>query len=178
MRGAGRTTATFERGRVETAGSAASALGTGRPFNDFAAHEEPDAAARRAAQASTAAAKQSVTTARHAVARFSAHLAVDHDGIAIAVSEAVANAVVHAYPDRPDGHVRVHASREPGALLIIVSDDGQGIAARSDRGGLGVGLSLIARLCSSLQIDGDGGGTRVTTRFARDASGVAGSPSA
>ena len=110
---------------------------------------------------------QSVRTARHAVAEFSAGLMVDHDAIAIAVSEAVANAVVHAYPDRSDGHVRVHASQELGALLIIISDDGQGMAAQSDRGGLGVGLSLIARLCSSLQIDGDGVGTRLTMRFAR-----------
>ena len=118
-----------------------------------------------------AAVAQSVSTARHAVARFSAGLAVDHDAIAIAVSEAVANAVVHAYPDRPDGHVRVHATQEPGALLIIVSDDGQGMAARSDHRGLGVGLSLIARLCSSLQIDGDGVGTRLTMRFARGVGG-------
>jgi anti-sigma regulatory factor (Ser/Thr protein kinase) len=110
---------------------------------------------------------QSVRTARHAIAEFSAGLTVDHDGIAIAVSEAVANAVVHAYPDRPGGHVRVHASQEPGALLIIVSDDGQGMATRSDRGGLGVGLTLIARLCNSLQIDVHGAGTRVTMRFAR-----------
>ena len=111
---------------------------------------------------------QSVGTARRAVAQFSVGLAVDHDGIAIAVSEAVTNAVVHAYPDDPGGHVHVHVSQEPGALLIIVSDNGQGMATRSDHSGLGVGLTLIARLCSSLQIDGDGGGTRVTMRFARD----------
>ena len=110
---------------------------------------------------------RSVSTARHAVAQFSAGFAVDHDAIAIALSEAVANAVVHAYPDRPGGNVRVHASQGPHELLIIVCDDGQGVAARSDCGGLGVGLTLIARLCSSLQIDGDGGGTRVTMRFAR-----------
>ena len=114
-----------------------------------------------------AAVSQSVGTARRAVSQFSAGLPVVHDGIAIAVSEAVTNAVVHAYPDRPGGHVRVHATPARGALLITVSDDGQGIATPSERGGLGVGLTLIARLCSSLQIDGDGGGTRVTMRFAR-----------
>jgi serine/threonine-protein kinase RsbW len=110
---------------------------------------------------------ESVRTARHAVAGFTVDHAVDHVGIAIAVSEAVANAVVHAYPDTPGGHVRLHASLEPEALLIVISDDGQGIAARSDSAGLGAGLTLIARLCSSSQIEGDGGGTTVTMRFVR-----------
>jgi anti-sigma regulatory factor (Ser/Thr protein kinase) len=105
--------------------------------------------------------------------RFAADHAVDHDGVALAVSEAVTNAVVHAYPDGPGGQVRIHVSVEPLALLVIVSDDGQGLAARSRRGGLGVGLVLIARLCSSLEIDG-AGGTRVAMRFSRGDGAYAG----
>jgi anti-sigma regulatory factor (Ser/Thr protein kinase) len=109
---------------------------------------------------------ESVRIARHAVARFAADHAVDHDGVALAVSEAVTNAVLHAYPDRLGGHVRVRVSVEPLALLIVVSDDGRGMAARSPSRGLGVGLVLIARLCNALEIDG-AGGTRLTMRFAR-----------
>ena len=99
--------------------------------------------------------------------RFALDHGVDHDGIAIAVSEAVTNAVVHAYPDQVDGQVRLHATLERAGLLIVVADDGQGMAAPSDRGGMGVGLSLIARLCSSLEIESDGGGTQLTMRFTR-----------
>jgi anti-sigma regulatory factor (Ser/Thr protein kinase) len=116
---------------------------------------------------------ESVGIARHAVARFAADHAVDHDGVALAVSEAVTNAVVHAYPVGTGGQVRIRVCVEPLALLIIVSDDGQGLAARSQRGGLGVGLVLIARLCRSLEIDG-AGGTRLTMRFSRGNGGYAG----
>ena len=45
----------------------------------------------------------SVPTARHAVAEFSAGQTLDHAAIAIAVSEAVTNAVMHAYRDREPG---------------------------------------------------------------------------
>jgi anti-sigma regulatory factor (Ser/Thr protein kinase) len=41
-------------------------------------------------------ASESVSTARHAVALFCAGQALDHEAVAMAVSEAVANTVVHA----------------------------------------------------------------------------------
>ena len=110
---------------------------------------------------------RSVAAARHAVARFSAGHALDHDGIAIAVSEAVANAVRHAYPGPLGGRVRLHARLETMALIVTVSDDGQGMAVPSETAGLGLGLVLIARLCESLLIDGGGGGTTLTMRFKR-----------
>jgi len=69
----------------------------------------------------------------NAIAQFCADQAVDHGVVTPAVSEAVANAVVHAYRDREPGPVRVTAS--------------------------------FARLSSSLQIDGDGDGTRVSSAF-------------
>ena len=100
--------------------------------------------------------------------------AVDHNvddaGVAIAVSEAVTNAVEHAYPHRTRGQVRVDATFETAGLLIIVADDGRGIAAPSDRGGMGAGLSLIGRLCSSVEIESNVRGTRLTMRFARVAA--------
>jgi serine/threonine-protein kinase RsbW len=112
----------------------------------------------------------SVGTARHAVAAFCVGHALDHEGIAIAVSEAVANAVTHAYGDDADGAVRVFADLEPAALLIVISDDGHGITPRTDSPGMGIGLVLIARIATSLQIDDGSSGTRLTMRFARKTS--------
>ena len=112
----------------------------------------------------------SVRTARHAVAAFCAGQALDHDGVAIAVSEAVGNVVTHAYRDVHDGAVRVFADLEPGSLLIVVSDDGRGMTPRSDSPGMGIGLVLIARIATSLRIDDGSSGTRLTMRFALGAS--------
>ena len=107
----------------------------------------------------------SVQTARHAVAAFCIGRALDHEGIAIAVSEAVANAVTHAYRDGAAGPVRVFADLEPGSLLIMISDDGQGMTPHPDRPSLGAGLDVIAQIAASLQIDDDSSGTRLTMRF-------------
>jgi serine/threonine-protein kinase RsbW len=109
----------------------------------------------------------SVHAARHAVAAFCVGRALDHEGIAIAVSEAVANAVTHAYPDGAHGPVRVVADFEPGSLLLIISDKGQGMTPRTESPGMGAGLGVIARIATSLQIDDNPSGTRLTMRFER-----------
>jgi serine/threonine-protein kinase RsbW len=109
----------------------------------------------------------SVWKARRAVAAYCVGHALDHEGIAIAVSEAVANAVTHAYRDGADGPVRIFADLEPGSLLILISDDGHGMAPRADSPGMGAGLIVIARIATSLQIDYDSHGTRLTMRFRR-----------
>ena len=111
----------------------------------------------------------SVHDARHAVADFCVGHALDHEGIAIAVSEAVGNAVTHAYSDAAAGAVRVFADFEPAALLIVISDDGRGMTPRTDSTGMGVGLAVIGRVATSLQIDHDSTGTRLTMRFERRA---------
>jgi serine/threonine-protein kinase RsbW/stage II sporulation protein AB (anti-sigma F factor) len=105
----------------------------------------------------------SVATGRHAVAEFCAGLAVDHEAVALAVSEAVTNAVVHAYRDDAHGPVRISASLAGSALLVVVNDNGQGMTPGTDSG---VGLALIARLSSTVEIDGDGAGTRLAMHFA------------
>lgn len=113
----------------------------------------------------------SVHEARHAVADFCVRhaLELDHEGIAIAVSEAVGNAVTHAYSDGAVGAVRVFADLEPAALLIVISDDGRGMTPRTDSTGMGVGLVVIGRVATSLEIDDDSTGTRLTMRFDRRA---------
>jgi serine/threonine-protein kinase RsbW/stage II sporulation protein AB (anti-sigma F factor) len=71
----------------------------------------------------------------------------------LAVSEAVTNAVMHAYVDAPrPGAVSVDATFEGDSLLVEVSDDGSGMMPRLDSPGLGVGLPLIAGTTDSLDI--------------------------
>ena len=71
----------------------------------------------------------------------------------LAVSEAVTNAVMHAYVDAPHpGAVSVDATLEGDSLLVEVSDDGSGMMPRLDSPGLGVGLPLIAGTTDELDI--------------------------
>jgi anti-sigma regulatory factor (Ser/Thr protein kinase) len=48
--------------------------------------------------------------------------------VALAVSEAITNAVVHAYRDESAGPVRVVACAEPGRLVVVVRDYGCGMS--------------------------------------------------
>jgi len=89
--------------------------------------------------------------------------------IELAVSEAVSNAVLHAYRERggaaADPQLRLRLTEDDEGVWIVVSDDGVGMSARDDSPGLGVGLSLIARLSDQLLIVQGDIGTRVHMRF-------------
>ena len=89
--------------------------------------------------------------------------------MALAVSEAVTNVVMHAYRNGEPGVVRIFASVGEGALVVVVSDDGPGMTPRTDSPGIGLGLSLLAKVASTVEIDGDGDGTRVVLSFAHGA---------
>jgi anti-sigma regulatory factor (Ser/Thr protein kinase) len=110
---------------------------------------------------------RSVASAHHAVEDFCSGEALDNQAVAIAVSEAVTNAVIHAYPAGVDGRVRLVATVQPASLVITVADRGHGITARADRPGVGVGLDLIAQLSNGVEIDDRSSGTTVTMRFDR-----------
>ena len=108
--------------------------------------------------------------ARHAATDFARkHGAADQtvDDIALAVSEAVTNAVVHGYRDRPTpGDITMSIRRDGHYLVVLVCDDGVGISPRRDSPGLGIGLALIGQLTESLQIrDRHGGGAELSMRF-------------
>ena len=87
--------------------------------------------------------------------------------VALAVSEAVTNAVIHAYRDGHVGEVRVVACAEPDRLVVVVRDYGCGMSPHPDSPGLGLGLSVIGRLCTELNIErpDEGGGTRLRMCF-------------
>ena len=90
--------------------------------------------------------------------------------IALAVSEACANVVAHAYPGRATpGPLTVEAFHNDGAFVVVVSDEGTGIEplAYSPGHGLGLGLALIARLARTLEIEPNGhGGAKLRMAFA------------
>jgi anti-sigma regulatory factor (Ser/Thr protein kinase) len=90
--------------------------------------------------------------------------------VALAVSEAITNAVLHAYRDGDAGDVRVVACAEPDRLVVVVRDYGCGMKPNPDSPGLGLGLAVIGRLATELNIErpDEGGGTRLRMCFAKD----------
>jgi anti-sigma regulatory factor (Ser/Thr protein kinase) len=108
----------------------------------------------------------SVGTARNAVARLARDLGVSVDDVKIAVSEAVANAVVHAYRDRDHGEIRVNARNERGRLLVTVADDGMGMTPNPGNPGLRLGIPLITKLCEDVRFTSSDDGTVVSMSFA------------
>ena len=88
------------------------------------------------------------------------------DDIRLAVSEALTNAVVHAYRDHDHGRLHVTAAVASGELWVLIGDDGRGLHAWNDSQGLGIGLSLISGLSDDFAIlTRASGGTEVQMRF-------------
>jgi anti-sigma regulatory factor (Ser/Thr protein kinase) len=89
--------------------------------------------------------------------------------VALAVSEAVNNVVVHAYRDRQagtePGRVHVAVTLERDALVVAVSDEGTGMKPRTDSPGAGLGLPIIATLADRVEVDRLANGTRLVMAF-------------
>ncbi len=96
----------------------------------------------------------SVRTARCTLARFAAQAgasAEQIEAVRLAATEAATNAVKHAYPDSA-GSLHITAAVACGELCVGIADDGCGIRPHVPRGGLGLGLTLMAAVCDELQI--------------------------
>jgi len=125
---------------------------------------------------------ENVASIRHAVVDLALRAGAD-DGVrtdlALAVGEACANVVVHAYPPGDVGPLIVQAfvagSRE---IVVSVVDQGQGMTPRPDSPGLGLGLPLIANLSDRLEIQEgpDGVGTQLEMVFALNRTAPANKP--
>ena len=88
------------------------------------------------------------------------------NSIAVAVTEAVANVVVHAYRGSHEGMVEVALRVDDDCLEVIVSDAGVGMRPRNDSPGLGLGLGLMAALADRFEVTpGATGGTDVRLAF-------------
>jgi serine/threonine-protein kinase RsbW len=127
---------------------------------------------------------ESVGRARAELASFASRAGASPtlvDGVRLAVSEAVTNAVRHAYPLDP-GEIRVRALVGEDVLEVVVSDDGCGVhrdRARDSGGvtgrdrasdggtiGLGFGLALICEVSDQMTLaPRSNGGTDVRMRF-------------
>src|SRR3954467_13661513 len=110
---------------------------------------------------------RSAPRARRAVLDALRGIAVDRDAVGVVVTEAVTNAVVHAYRDeQAQGRVHVSASLDDQGVEIAVDDDGLGMRPRSDSPGVGLGLPLIGDLADRVRVTGRGPGTRLSAFFA------------
>jgi serine/threonine-protein kinase RsbW len=112
---------------------------------------------------------RAVRVIREAVRGFAVtHGVRDTGAVALALTEAATNVVVHAYRDGERGDVRVVACAERERLVVVVRDYGCGMRPHHDSPGLGIGLSLIGHLASHFNVEApDGDGTRIRMHFPR-----------
>lgn len=114
---------------------------------------------------------ESAARARRIVRQHAGDVLGDMAAVDLAVTEAVANVIMHAYRDRPHGqpvgriHVGVRVDEE--GVEVVVADDGVGMAPRPDSPGIGLGMALIAHQADELDIEQRRRGTRLTMRFPR-----------
>jgi anti-sigma regulatory factor (Ser/Thr protein kinase) len=86
--------------------------------------------------------------------------------VSLAVGEACANAVVHAYVGQERGTLSLRGTIGERGLELRVTDAGKGLRARDDSPGLGLGLPLIATLASEIEIRTPArGGTEIWMLF-------------
>lgn len=110
----------------------------------------------------------SVTKLRHRAAAFAAEQGADDRLVAdvnLAVSEAVTNAVKYAEGAGDRGDLEFSATARDRWLELRLTDKGESFGKGSSDG-LGLGLTIIARLCDDLKIVQEGAGTTVLMRFA------------
>jgi serine/threonine-protein kinase RsbW len=97
---------------------------------------------------------RSVGDARRRLVSFVAELGADHElqaRVALAVSEAATNVVMHAYTDAGPRPLHVAADIEDGDLEIVVADQGEGLRSGLSPG-LGAGLGIIAETCDAFVV--------------------------
>ncbi len=107
---------------------------------------------------------------RHRAAEFASTSGASDEvtqAIALAVSETVTNAVVHAYDDENRGQVQVRCRVDGERFIVEVADEGAGIGSGHGYPGIGHGLAMVGALADTLDIASgpDGRGTVVTMAF-------------
>jgi anti-sigma regulatory factor (Ser/Thr protein kinase) len=114
---------------------------------------------------------ENIPVIRHVLGAFAEALRLPPDlveDIRLAVTEACTNVVRHAYDDDETGSIEVVMQPSPERLEVIVSDRGRGMGPSPDMGGPGLGLSLIAALADSLEVqEAPMRGNRLKMSFAR-----------
>lgn len=111
-----------------------------------------------------------VSELRHRAAEFASTAGAPDEvtqAIALAVSETVTNAVVHAYDAEDSGQVRVSCHIDGERFIVEVADEGAGIGSGHGYSGIGHGLAMVGALAQTLNIatGPDGRGTAVRMAF-------------
>jgi serine/threonine-protein kinase RsbW len=107
---------------------------------------------------------------RRAVAELARELGADEEAvarIALAVNEACANVVSHAYEDDEAGTVEVEAWSKGSDVVFSIRDSGTPLAQRpAGTTGAGLGLYLIASMSDDCELrNPDEGGTEILLGF-------------
>jgi anti-sigma regulatory factor (Ser/Thr protein kinase) len=85
--------------------------------------------------------------------------------IELAVSEALTNVVLYAYPWRT-GEIHVTARVAGNELWVLIADNGCGLHAGRDNDSLGLGLALISQMTDGFAVVGrSSGGTELRLLF-------------
>jgi anti-sigma regulatory factor (Ser/Thr protein kinase) len=82
----------------------------------------------------------------------------------LAVTEAAANVVRHAYPEGRRGTFSLDVRRTAGDVVVEIRDAGVGMEAAAPSPGGGLGLQIIRRLFPGVTLCEADPGTRVTIR--------------
>lgn len=117
---------------------------------------------------------------RHALAAFLNAIDIDsplRDDIIIAVGEAIANAVEHAYESREAGSVELHVSTDDDNTLLVDVYDRGAFIDRDLREGRGLGLRIVRAIARAVSIDTQGG-THIRMVFDAGAAEGAAEPTA
>ena len=85
--------------------------------------------------------------------------------VALGVSEAMANAIRHAYPERDDGSLTLRGWFEDGLFVVQVLDRGVGIDTPTRSPGSNLGIALIEQLADAQFALREGGGTEARLAF-------------
>jgi anti-sigma regulatory factor (Ser/Thr protein kinase) len=108
----------------------------------------------------------SLAETRDAVADFARQCGSQVEAVKLAVTEAVGNAMLHAFRGRDPGTIAIRARSARDGLLVTVADDGIGMAPNPDSPGLGIGISLIGKLADEVHLSSSAHGTIISMSFA------------
>ena len=117
---------------------------------------------------------ENVAVVRHVLGAFAEALHLPSpvvEDIRLAVTEACTNVVRHAYDSDDPGPIEIVIRPAGDMLDVIVSDRGRGNGLSPDRAGPGLGMSLIATLAQSLEVQyTPSAGSRLAMSFALGAA--------
>lgn len=144
-------------------------IATDRPTSDLDAHLPEPGSPLLAVHRELPANPDSVRDARQLVGALLQQGAMERnrrDDVLLAVSEAVTNAVRHAYDEGRSGSMDLTVQSSASELAITVADHGRGLDRPSPSPGLGFGVSLIKQMADhAVFLANRQGGTTVEMTF-------------